>query len=113
MKKHKWFNEIIAFAEGKEIQYRFTDDKGYSSVWYDVNSDFTPSFNAKNHEFRAKPETDYLYQWEIQDKHTGEFLLSHHVRAEVELGKYKNKQRYFVIGRYEKSKKQINLKDVK
>ena len=46
--KHKWYNEIIAFAEGKIIQY-----KGVNNNWIDENS---PYFHRDDFEFRVKPE---------------------------------------------------------
>ena len=48
-KRHKWYNEIVAWAEGKQIQFRnFTYQE-----WMDMN--WTPSWNM-NGEYRIKPE---------------------------------------------------------
>lgn len=45
--KHKHYDVIVAFAEGKTIQSRF------GCFWVD---DANPSFNSPQFEFRVKPE---------------------------------------------------------
>lgn len=53
--KHKWYNEIVAWANGAQIEYK---DKHYG--WIDVKE---PSW-ITNHEYRIKPqpkEPQYLY----------------------------------------------------
>jgi hypothetical protein len=52
MNKHKWYNEIVAWAEGKTIQYKSRD----TSVWQDYTCSNTPSFNGEI-QFRVKPNT--------------------------------------------------------
>jgi hypothetical protein len=52
MNKHKWYNEIVAWAEGKTIQYKATN-----GIWKDCNFiNIPPSFNGE-FEFRVKPNT--------------------------------------------------------
>ena len=51
MNKHKWYNEIIAWAEGKHIQYK----KSGTSDWNDyLNDSLAPSFSIEN-DYRVKP----------------------------------------------------------
>jgi hypothetical protein len=52
MARHKWSDVIHAFAEGKEIQWRWVMDCGSDGTWYDTN----PEFNNESVEFRIKPE---------------------------------------------------------
>jgi hypothetical protein len=57
MNKHKWYNEIVAWAEGKTIQCRYNQYKSRdTSVWKDYTYSNTPSFNG-DLEFRVKPNT--------------------------------------------------------
>lgn len=54
--KHKWHDEIVAWAGGKEIEY--TDD---GSTWYDITN---PNWSNTTLKFRIKPtpkEPQYLY----------------------------------------------------
>ena len=57
MEKHKWYNEIVAWAGGAEIECR----RG-TGVWYSVDC---PEFNnVTDIQFRIKPqpkEKKYLY----------------------------------------------------
>jgi hypothetical protein len=50
MNKHKWYNEIVAWAEGKTIQYKHGD----TSVWKDYTYSNTPSFKDEI-QYRVKP----------------------------------------------------------
>ena len=54
MNKHKWYNEIVAWAEGKPIQYRYTITP---VVWRDFDIKSSPSLFDPNDavEFRVKP----------------------------------------------------------
>jgi len=54
MNKHKWYNEIVAWAEGKTIQCRY---KNTSIKWEDYNFECIPPFNNVDLEFRVKPNT--------------------------------------------------------
>jgi len=54
MNKHKWYNEIVAWAEGKTIQFRY---KSNSFKWKDFDFEPTPPFNNVDLEFRVKPNT--------------------------------------------------------
>ena len=54
MNKHKWYNEIVAWAEGKTIQFRY---KTNSLEWKDFDFEPTPPFNNVDLEFRVKPNT--------------------------------------------------------
>ena len=49
MKQHKWHEEIKAWADGSEIQYRIKDGN-----WHDVGDD-PPEWNEWS-EYRIKPQ---------------------------------------------------------
>lgn len=51
--RHRWADVIIAWAEGKEIQARYTLAK--KSNWEDWKDQDTPAFNAPSVEWRVKP----------------------------------------------------------
>jgi hypothetical protein len=55
MKKHKWYNEIVAWAEGKTIQYKSRDTSVWKD-WQDSTYSNIPPFNSA-YEFRVKPNT--------------------------------------------------------
>lgn len=58
MTKHKWHKEIIAWANGEEIEMLGSDKKWAQLDW--------PSFDP-NYEYRIKPqpkEPQYLYVYE-------------------------------------------------
>lgn len=55
--KHRWYNEIVAWANGEKIQYSVFD----LTNWIDynhLNTDrgFTPDFNGSNFIWRIKPK---------------------------------------------------------
>ena len=60
MKKHKWYNEIVAWASGAEIEMRATFTQGWNQI---DNSDW----NTELFVYRIKPqpkEPQYLYVYE-------------------------------------------------
>ena len=61
MKRHKWYNEIVAWAIGADIEYTY-DDISTSSYW--ITALETPNWNCELYKFRIKPqpkEPQYLY----------------------------------------------------
>lgn len=52
--RHKYYNEIIAFAEGKTIQIR---PMGLNAKWVDTDN---PQFMHEKVEYRIKPEPEYV-----------------------------------------------------
>lgn len=61
MKPHKWAEEIKAWADGAEIEFRDVSGYGYISNW-EIVSD--PNWLDEFTEFRIKPQpkkTQYLY----------------------------------------------------
>ena len=65
MQKHKWYNEIVAWASGAEIEFRFKDYLGQS--WSDWLPATKPNFDAENAQYRIKPqpkEPQYLYVYQ-------------------------------------------------
>ena len=67
MKKHKWYNEIVAWASGADIEIRYTSRNGYSE-W--VLEQY-PNFNSDLIEVRIKPqpkEPQYLYVYQMGGK---------------------------------------------
>jgi len=49
--KHKFYNEIMAWAEGKPIQYQ-----NYLN-WFDLEEGESPNFETPHVNWRIKPET--------------------------------------------------------
>lgn len=74
MAQHKWHKEIKAWADGAEIEWKYTHEKS-KFAWH--NSDVVAEdFDQEDLQFRIKPqpkEPQYLYAWENQA--TGEFRL--------------------------------------
>ena len=57
MEKHKWHDEIVAWAGGQKVE------ECKAGIWYETDY---PDFNAKGHEFRIKPQPKqpkYLYAY--------------------------------------------------
>jgi len=54
MNKHKWYNEIVAWAEGKPIQYKIERE---TDIWKDFKFKTTPPFDKYEIQFRVKPNT--------------------------------------------------------
>ena len=63
MSKHKHYDVIVAWAEGKPIQFKNPN----STTWEDHNSILTPGFRPDK-EYRVKPEpsTIWLIEWPCQ-----------------------------------------------
>jgi len=60
MKPHKWYNEIVAWASGAEIEYAVANSLNYE--WHPLDS--VDRFEHRNTNFRIKPqpkEPQYLY----------------------------------------------------
>lgn len=55
--KHKWHDEIVAWAEGKPIQYNYLNDSN-KDVWMLCD---TPQWDANNLVFRVKPDEPKKY----------------------------------------------------
>jgi len=83
-KKHKWFKEICAWADGAEIEFR----RSRVGEWYGV---IVPEWNDA-HEYRIKPqpkEPQYLY---VFCDHKGEQVLRTHTgqnKQDTYIGKIK------------------------
>jgi len=61
MYKHKWYNEIVAWAEGKPIQLRYKTKTNFTE-WKDYNCENIIHFDEIHFddadlEFRVKPNT--------------------------------------------------------
>jgi hypothetical protein len=72
---HKWQKEIIAWANGEQIQYRTikqTDDR--SNIWLDELEDNNPRWNSPLYEFRVKPkERVFKCRLALMKKSNGEY----------------------------------------
>lgn len=81
MTKHKWANEIKAWANGATIQYK----NGYS--WLVIEH---PNWNANHIEFRIKPqpkEQQYLYAYKKSNNDVSwdiDFLEPHELAEDYE-----------------------------
>jgi hypothetical protein len=77
MPKHKWANEIKAWADGAEIERRRYGDKDWE------NCENPNWLNPYSHEFRIKPqpkEPQYLYAYKKSDNEVSwdvEFIEPH------------------------------------
>jgi len=54
-KRHKHYDVIVAWADGKAIQFKGRD-------WFDWANDCPPSFD-EDMEYRIKPEPDVVKEW--------------------------------------------------
>jgi len=52
MKQHKWHKEIKAWAEGKEIEFKLSDE------WHNWMYDFEPHWDIHEYEYRIKLEVE-------------------------------------------------------
>jgi hypothetical protein len=50
--KHKWHKEIKAWSEGKEIQFKLSDE------WHDWMYGFEPHWDIDGYEYRIKLEVE-------------------------------------------------------
>lgn len=54
MAQHKWYNEIVAWASGAEIEIRFLNSK---NIWGQWHSKRTPQWDTSERtEYRIKPQ---------------------------------------------------------
>ena len=61
-KRHKWYKEICAWADGAEIEVRVSDSN-HAYIWV-KSTEMYPRWDASDTEFRIKPqpkEPQYLY----------------------------------------------------
>ena len=56
-KRHKYYDVILAFAEGKDVQFNVGD-----GIWRDWTENACPSF-CEHTEWRTKPEPDVVKEW--------------------------------------------------
>lgn len=76
MKQHKWMNEIIAWAEGHEIQQ--ADIRSIANpVWYDADN--PPNWESTFYQYRIKPQPKkqqylYVYHGKKSDNEIGIWL---------------------------------------
>lgn len=69
--RHKYYNEIIAFAEGKTIQSIYKVE-GAQDEWKDDNF---PIWNNPLFEFRIKPEPKYIpFTFEDREELRGKWV---------------------------------------
>jgi hypothetical protein len=62
MAQHKWHDEIVAWAKGAEIEWRYFDTDSWMP-----NCNNNPVWHNDEYEFRIKPqpkEPQYLYAYE-------------------------------------------------
>jgi hypothetical protein len=66
VQKHKWYNEIVAWASGAEIEWR-TNNGSMHTEWKEAGE--IPNWHIGIAEFRIKPqpkEPQYLYVYKGQ-----------------------------------------------
>ena len=77
--KHKWYNEIISFAEGEVIEVKHKEGDTWTTA-------ITPQFNDERYVFRVKPEPKYIPftfedrevfrgKWVRRKKDNAEFII--------------------------------------
>ena len=85
MKQHKWHKEIKAWADGAEIEIKYTSGAGSKSGWM---TESNPSWDFDECEYRIKPqpkEPQYLYVYGITDDVSAYFYTE---RQDIEDGIY-------------------------
>lgn len=55
--KHRWYDVIVAWANGEKIQVRATNTTYTNNTFEDFTSTSSPDFNGKAWEWRVKPKT--------------------------------------------------------
>lgn len=76
--KHKYYNEIVAFAEGKTIQARIKED---AWTWFDTPN---PQFGDNVYEFRIKPEPKYIpFTFEDREELRGKWIRRKSINDEI------------------------------
>ena len=94
MKQHKWHKEIKAWADGAEIEIKYTSGAGSKSGWM---TESNPSWDFDECEYRIKPtpkEPQYLYVIAFdKDMTGGRFSLKQTCnKKELVIGKIKLEQ---------------------
>ena len=72
--KHKWHDEIVAWAAGKEIEWKSSD---LGNEWIEVG-DNNPMWHRLDIEYRIKPqpkEPQYLYVYRLHNSSEAGFML--------------------------------------
>src|SRR5690625_1737966 len=70
--RHKYYNEIVAFAEGKTIQAKYIGIPN-EGIWVD---DHAPYFDNSKYEFRIKPEPKYIpFTFEDREELRGKWFI--------------------------------------
>jgi hypothetical protein len=88
MAQHKWHKEIKAWADGAEVEMRWSDGE-FHDEWRDVHNEF--NWNSDLAEFRIKPqpkEPQYLYVWLDKDTQLAQ-LETHEPKGVLEDDLYK------------------------
>lgn len=103
--RNKWYETIIAYAEGREVQYRIMAKEavGEWTTWVgDPRTGATPHFNRPDLEWRVAPTL--IYQWVLVNK-DGEYMVTseHHAEHDPELLQYKSIG-FRIVQRVEESK---------
>ena len=91
--KHKWYDVIVAWAEGKEIQFRPMGKSDHIWSNYPLQKS-SPDFNIETYEWRIKPEKknkfdpyfyecDNEYQLDVMSLHRDHVSLSQKELAQV------------------------------
>lgn len=65
--KHKWHDEIVAWAGGSEIEFRYKDRTNHNDGW--IQSEPEPTWDSLDWEYRIKPqpkEKKYLYVYQLE-----------------------------------------------
>lgn len=55
--KHRWYDVIVAWANGEKIQVRATNPVYTNNTFEDFTSTSSPDFNGTAWEWRVKPKT--------------------------------------------------------
>ena|SRR5699024_136795 len=78
--RHKYYNEIVAFAEGKTIQIR---PVGLNAKWVDTEN---PQFMREKVEYRIKPDPEYIpFTFEDRDELRGKWVRRKDSTGEVSI----------------------------
>src|SRR5699024_6197512 len=78
--RHKYYNEIVAFAEGRTIQAKYIGIPN-EGIWVD---DPAPYFDNSKYEFRIKPEPKYIpFTFEDREELRGKWVRRKGVNDEL------------------------------
>jgi hypothetical protein len=115
MKKHKWYDVMVAYANGEPIQC-FLLDKNPEGKWIDysdsIHPECMPSFNNPMYSWRVKPTIITKWQFLYKQHDESEWKLStqYYETLEKFLDYFNADQSKYEFLRCEQTKRDIEIR---